>query len=166
MKIKILFCLLFLSFISVNYASAQDLERAWAVDLDPKLISNPYYNYVPSKTVRNFPAPAVVFNIETTKEDKQEILDKLIYPAMNKTGLPVAAFIIESTESSTNIAITVVRFSGYITATLVERKANRHFDTEDYVLLLEEASIYDDIGKPKPRKTKQKRKTPNFNKMH
>ena len=150
--------MLLLVFVWVNYAAAQDLEREQSFDLDTKQIVNPYYDYVASKRINKFPAPVVTFTGDFTASDKREILNKLIYPAINKTGLPVAAIIVSTKENSDYIAIDVIRYGGYYTGTLVERNTNGHFNTDDYVLLLEEASIYDGIKKPKPRKIKQKRK--------
>ncbi len=75
---------------------------ARAADIPPpplrvSRIKNSHVNYMPNSQIRKYPIPAVVFQGEglAMPEDRGEIFDNIIYPAINKSDKPIAAVVVE-----------------------------------------------------------------------
>lgn len=97
-------------------------------------IKNSHVNYVPNSQVKMYPVPSVVFRREglALPEDRSEITEKIIYPAINKSDIRIAAIVVEFFRDRPEIGITLIwhgflRGSQYSTA-LISRNKTGHFD--------------------------------------
>ena len=151
------FCvLLTLSIISTatfpTDAQAQQSEvSARAADIPPpplrvSRIKNSHLNYMPNSQIRKYPVPAVVFQREglALPEDRSEIFENIIYPAINKSDKPIAAVVVEFYRDRPEIGVTLIWHasgsfgdSQYYSA-LISRNKMGHFDRGSYLRLFPE----------------------------
>jgi len=104
-------------------------------------IKNSHVNYVPNLQVKMYPVPSVIFRRECLAflENGTEITEKIIYPAISKSDIPIAAIVVEFFRDRPEIGITLiwhgfVRGSQYFTA-LISRNKTGHFDRGSYLRL-------------------------------
>jgi hypothetical protein len=103
-------------------------------------LSNSRIRYVPDP-LKEYPLPAMVFRRGglTTESDRQDIVDTIVYPAVNRSDRPVAAVIIELFPDTTSIGVTLVWHErpaeGTSRSVLIDRNAAGHFDHEAWLAL-------------------------------
>jgi hypothetical protein len=92
-----------------------DEVSARAADIPPpplraSKINNSHVNYVPNSQVKKYPVPSVIFRREglALPEDRSEIVEKIIYPAINKSDMPIAAIVVEFFRDRPEIGITLI----------------------------------------------------------
>jgi hypothetical protein len=109
-------------------------------------IKNSHVNYMPNSRIRKYPVPAVVFQREglASPEDRGEIFENIIYPAINKSDKPIAAVVAEFYRDRPEIGVTLMWHasssfgdSQYF-STLISRDKTGHFDKGSYLRLFHE----------------------------
>jgi hypothetical protein len=129
----------------------QSEVSARAADIPPPPLSlskikNSHINYMPNSQIRKYPVPAVVFQREglALPEDRSEIFENIIYPAINKSDKPIAAVVVEFYHDRREIGVTLIwhasaslGVSQYHSA-LISRNKMGHFDGGSYLPLFPE----------------------------
>ena len=132
-------------------ATSQGEVSARAADIPPpplrtSRIKNSRVIYVPNSQVKKFPIPSVIFRREglALPEDRAEIVDKIIYPAINKSEKPIAAIVVEFFPNRPEIGVTLIwhaagsfGLSQYSSA-LISRNKLGHFSDDAYLRLFPE----------------------------
>ena len=107
-------------------------------------IKNPHVPYVPIFQLKKYPIPAVLFMREglANAEDRREIKEKIIYPAINKSDKPIAAIVVELYRDRTEIGVTLMWHeagssgdSVEFASALISRNKTGHFDLDAYLRL-------------------------------
>lgn len=123
---------------STAVSSAQNLRAS--------RIKNQRVKYIPSEKLKQYPVPPIIFERGglARKGDQNEIIEKIIYPVVNKSARPVAAVVIEFYPDSPSIGVTViwhgtdptgaVNFAG----ALIDRNKAGHFDADAYRVFFQE----------------------------
>jgi hypothetical protein len=105
----------------------------------PRLSNSPI-KYV-SNQLKEYPLPAIVFRRGglTTESDRKEIVEAIVYPAVNRSERPVAAVIVELFPDATSVSVTLVWHErptdGTSRGVLIHRNATGHFDREAWLAL-------------------------------
>ncbi len=93
----------------------QSEVSARAADIPPpplrvSRIKNSHVSYMPNSRIRKYPIPAVVFKREglASPEDRSEIFEYIIYPAINKSDKPIAAVVVEFYRDRPEIGVTLI----------------------------------------------------------
>ncbi len=117
-----------------NVASAQNHR------LQPRKVRNPKVAYVPATKLKQFPFPVVNIVREglATKTDITEIMERIVYPTINKSPKPIASIIIEFYPNESHIGVTVLWHGVDFQSTLIERNSTGHFDLDAYKVFFEE----------------------------
>ena len=113
-----------------------------AQSLSASRIRNPRVKYVPSGKLRRYPVPPIIFERGglSNKNERDEIIEKIIYPVINRSREPVAAAIVEFFPDKPSIAIKIVWHGvdrdGTVDSVgaLIERNKAGHFDADTYKL--------------------------------
>lgn len=129
----------------------QSEVSARAADIPPpplrvSRIKNSHVNYMPNSQIRKYPIPAVVFKREglAMPADRNEILENIIYPAINKSNKPIAAVVVEYYRDRPEIGVTLIwHASGSFgdsqySSTLISRNKMGHFEKGSYLGLFPE----------------------------
>ena len=108
-----------------------------AQQLSPDAISNQRIKYVPSAQLKEHPVPAVVFKRSGLATDKQreEVLEKIVYPLVNSSNRAIAAVVIEFPRENRKwilMTVTVIWSEGGYHGSVIERNADGSFDSEAY----------------------------------
>ena len=108
--------------------------------LQARKISNPKISYAPARRIKRYPFPVVNFEREglAREGDQQEILDKIVYPVINKSREPIAAIVVTFLPDSPHITVLVLWHGERFVGQLIERNAQGHFDADAYKLIFEE----------------------------
>ena len=109
-------------------------------ELQARRVRNPKVTYAPAAQVRRFPFPVV--NIErdglARPTDIKEIMDGLVYPLVNKSQKPIAAFIVTFYPEETHITVRVLWHGTDFVGSLVRRDARGHFPADAYKDFMQE----------------------------
>jgi hypothetical protein len=107
--------------------------------LQARKIRNPKISYAPAEKIRRYPLPVVNFEREglARKGDQQEILNKIIYPVINKSRKPIAAIIVTFYPDGPNITVLVLWHGEDFRGQVIERNRDGHFDADAYKVFLE-----------------------------
>jgi hypothetical protein len=109
-------------------------------------IKNRHVSYVPTHQIRKYPVPAVIFRRGGLARpgDQTEIIEKIIYPAINKSDMPIAAVVVEFFRDRPEIGVTLIwhavgsfRESQSISA-LISRNELGHFAIDSFLRLFPE----------------------------
>lgn len=105
--------------------------------LQARKISNPKISYAPATRIKRYPFPVVSFERGGLARtgDEQDILDKIVYPVINKSRTPIAAFVVTFLPDSPNITVLVLWHGDKFVGQLIERNAQGHFDADAYKLI-------------------------------
>jgi hypothetical protein len=108
--------------------------------LQARRIRNPKISYAPAEKIRRYPFPVVNFEREglAKKGDQQEILDKIVYPVINKSIKPVAAIIVTFYPDEPHITVLVLWHGDEFRGQVIERNTEGHFDANAYEVFFEE----------------------------
>jgi hypothetical protein len=133
------------------FQTQQGEVSARAADIPPPplrmgRIKNPHVNYMPNSQIRKYPIPAVVFKRDglAAPDDRTEIFENIIYPAINKSRKPIAAVVVEFYRDRSEIGVTLIwHASGssgqnQYSSALISRNKMGHFDAESYLRLFPE----------------------------
>jgi hypothetical protein len=106
-------------------------------------VKNPRVKYAPASRVRTFPFPVVNFvrGGLARPGDEREIMDAVVYPLVNRSPKPIAAFVVTfSPDDPKNLGVLVIWHDTSYSSALVERDARGHFKADAYKLFLEDNS--------------------------
>lgn len=114
--------------------------------LSARRIRNPRVSYTPGAKFRSYPIPPVVFERGglAKKGEREEIIEKVVYPLINETERAIAAFVVEFYPDKPYIGVTIIwqtsaaRFMGSYWAALVNKNKEGHFDKDAYRVFFEE----------------------------
>ena len=108
--------------------------------LQARKIRNPRISYAPADKIKRYPFPVVNFEREglARKGDQQEILDKIVYPVINRSRKPVAAIIVTFYPDGPNITVLVLWHGDEFSGQVIERNAQGRFDANAYKVFFEE----------------------------
>lgn len=108
-------------------------------------VKNPRVAYAPAAKVKTFPFPVVNFVREglARPSDVKEIMDGVVYPLVNKSPKPIAAFVITFEPDSPDLGVLVLWHDTSFTDVLVHRNARGRIEPDAYKLFLEgEAEVH------------------------
>ena len=110
--------------------------------LQAQRVKNPKVNYAPASKVRTFPFPAVNFvrGGLARPADEKEIMDGIVYPLVNQSPKPIAAFVVTFSPDDPDITVLVLWHDTSFVGALVERDARGHFKADAYKVFLEDSS--------------------------
>jgi hypothetical protein len=132
MKIKLLWlvCL---------FALAPCAASAQSKGLRAQRVKNPRVAYAPASKVRTFPFPVVNFVREglARPTDVQEIMDGIVYPLVNQSPKPVAAFVITFDPDSPDLGVLVLWHDSSFADMLVRRDARGRVPPDSYKMFLQ-----------------------------
>ena len=117
-----------------NVASAQNQK------LHPRKVRNPKVAYVAATKLKQFPFPVVNIVREglATTTDITEIMERIIYPTINKSRKPIASIIIEFYPNESHIGVMVIWHGVDYQSVLIERNSAGRFDPDAYKVFFEE----------------------------
>jgi hypothetical protein len=127
-------CLLIL-LVNVAYSQNKKLQAG--------KIKNPNITYVSAQRIRRYPFPVVNFEREglARKGDQKEIMERIVYPVINKSKKPIAAIIVTFYADEPHITVLVLWHGEEFRGVLIERNAEGHFDADAYKVFFEEIEV-------------------------
>ena len=110
--------------------------------LQARRVRNPKVRYAPPSKVKTFPFPAVNFERGglARPTDEKEIMDGIVYPLVNKSPKPIAAFVVTFSPDNPHIGVLVLWHDTSFVGALVRRDARGHFKADSYKIFLEDES--------------------------
>lgn len=110
--------------------------------LQARRVKNPKVVYAPASKVKTFPFPVVNFERGglARPADEKEIMDGIVYPLVNRSPKPIAAFVVTYLPDSPNLTVRVIWHDTSFVGALVERDARGHFKADAYKIFLEDNS--------------------------
>ena len=110
--------------------------------LQARRVKNPKVAYAPASKVKTFPFPAVNFvrGGLARPTDEKEIMDAIVYPLVNRSPKPIAAFVVTFSPDDPNLGVRVLWHDTSFVGALVERDARGHIKADAYKVFLEEYS--------------------------
>lgn len=132
-----------------HLVSAQQGEvSARAADIPPPplrvgRIKNSHVKYAANSQVRKYPVPSLVFRREGlgSPEDRGEIIEKIVYPSINKSDKPIAAIVIEFFRDMPEIGVTIIWHAAgsfgtsQYSSALISRNKSGHFSIDAFLRL-------------------------------
>ena len=112
------------------------------VRLQARRVRNPRVAYAPASRVRSFPFPVVNFEREglARPTDVREIMDGIVYPLVNRSPKPVAAFVVTFSPDSPDLDVLVLWHGTDFAGVLVHRDARGRIPADAYKLFLRDES--------------------------
>ena len=110
--------------------------------LQARRVRNPKVAYAPASKVKTFPFPVVnlVRGGLARPTDEREIMDGIVYPLINQSPKPIAAFVVTFSPDDPSITVLVLWHDTSFVGALVERDARGHFKADAYKPFLEDSS--------------------------
>ena len=110
--------------------------------LQARRVKNPKVTYAPASKVRTFPFPVVNFvrGGLARPGDEKEIMDGVVYPLVNRSPKPIAAFVVTFSPDDPSVGVLVLWHDTSFVSSLVERDAGGHFKPDAYKIFLENDS--------------------------
>lgn len=120
--------------------------------LQARKIKNPNVTYVSPRTIRKYPFPVVNIEREGLAKggDVNEIMERIIYPAINKSKKPIAAIIVTFYPDKPQITVIALWHGDEFRGVLIERDAQGHFAADAYKVLVEELEGESRLINPAP----------------
>jgi hypothetical protein len=122
-----------------------------AQSLSAEKIKNPGIRYAPATKLKEFPLPAIALERAglASEQERDEVLNKIVYPLINKSPLPIAAVVVNflpinphaKTQSEIGfrkITVSVLWHNGNHAGALFEKNKDGHFDDDAYAIFLGE----------------------------
>jgi hypothetical protein len=109
-------------------------------ELQAGRVKNPKVTYAPAARVKSFPFPVVNFVREglARPTDVREIMDGVVYPLVNQSAKPIAAFVVEfSPDQPKSVGVLVLWHGTDFMDATVERDTRGHFKADAYKILLQ-----------------------------
>jgi hypothetical protein len=102
--------------------------------LQARRVKNPKVVYAPASRVKTFPFPVLNFvrGGLARPEDEKEIMDRIVYPLVNQSPKPIAAFVVTFSPDSPSLGVLVIWHDTNFTDMLVERDARGHIAPDAY----------------------------------
>src|ERR1044071_730467 len=93
--------------------------------LQARRVRNPKVAYAPASKVKRFPFPAVNFvrGGLASASDEKEVMDGIVYPLVNRSPKPIAAFVVTFARDNPNLDVLVIWHDTSFVSALVERDA-------------------------------------------
>ena len=131
-------CLWLVCLIALLPCAAEGRQRT----LQARRVKNPKVAYAPPSKVKTFPFPAVNFERGglARPTDEKEIMDGIVYPLVNQSPKPIAAFVVTFSPDSPSIGVLVLWHDTSFVGAMVERDARGHFKPDSYKIFLEGGS--------------------------
>ena len=125
---------IFFLFCLTNIAYPQNIR------LQTRKIRNPRVLYQPAERIRRYPFPVVNFERAglAREGDQQEIMEKIVYPVINRSRMPIAAIIVTFYDDNPDITVLVLWHGNEFRGQVIERNAQGRFDANAYKVFLEE----------------------------
>lgn len=122
---------------------------ASAQNLSIEKVHNPHVLYAPAAELKKYPFPAVAIRRGGLANDAEtaEIMDKIVYPVVNKSEQAIAAVVIDLLPRNPHpktqeeigfdkITVDVLWHGGGYVGALIEKEKNGHFAQDAHVVLL------------------------------
>ena len=108
--------------------------------LQARRVKNPKVAYAPASKVKTFPFPAVNFvrGGLARPTDEKEIMDGIVYPLVNRSPKPIAAFVVTFYPEETHITVRVLWHGTDFVGSLIRRDARGHFPADAYKDFMQE----------------------------
>ena len=108
--------------------------------LEARRVKNPKVAYAPASKVRTFPFPAVNFvrGGLARPTDEKEIMDGIVYPLVNRSPKPIAAFVVTFEPDSPDLGVLVLWHDTSFKDMLVERNGRGRIAPDAYKIFLED----------------------------
>lgn len=109
-------------------------------ELQAARVKNPKVTYAPPSKVRSFPFPVVNFlrGGLARPGDEKEIMDGIVYPLVNQSPKPIAAFIVEFSPDNPNLGVLVLWHDTSFADATVERNARGRIAPDAYKIFLQD----------------------------
>lgn len=129
-KYLLLFCLLALLPLVARGQKALQARR----------VRNPKVVYAPASKVKTFPFPVVNFVRGGLAEpsDEKEIMDGIVYPLVNRSPKPIAAFVVTFLPDNPNLGVLVIWHDTSFKEMLVERTGRGRIPSDAYKIFLQD----------------------------
>jgi hypothetical protein len=110
--------------------------------LQARRVRNPKVTYAPASKVKTFPFPVVNFvrGGLARPGDEKEIMDGIVYPLVNRSPKPIAAFVVTFSPDDPNLGVLVIWHDTGFKEMTVERNARGHIPPDAYKAFLEDDS--------------------------
>ncbi len=109
--------------------------------LQARRVRNPRVVYAPASKVRTFPFPVVNFVRGGLAEmsDEREIMDGVVYPLVNRSPKPIAAFVVTfEPDRPQSLGVLVLWHDTSFKEMLVERTGRGRIPSDAYKIFLED----------------------------
>lgn len=113
--------------------------------LQARRVKNPKVVYAPPSRVKTFPFPVVNFvrGGLAGPSDEKEVMDSIIYPLVNRSPKPIAAFVVTFEPDKPYLEVLVIWHDANFIDTLVHRDARGHIKADAYKdFLLEDSDVH------------------------
>ena len=112
--------------------------------LQARRVRNPKVPYAPASKVKTFPFPVVnlVRGGLARPTDEREIMDGIVYPLVNRSPKPIAAFVVTFFRDNPNIGVLVIWHDTSFVDAIVERDARGHFKADAYKIFLQGEEVH------------------------
>lgn len=106
--------------------------------LQARRVRNPKVVYAPASRVKTFPFPVVNFVRGGLAEpsDEQEIMDGIVYPLVNRSPKPIAAFVVTFLPDNPSPGVLVIWHDTSFKEMLVERTGRGRIPSDAYKIFL------------------------------
>ena len=130
--------ILLLAITSTSISNAQNLRA--------NRIRNRHVRYIPSEKLKQYPVPPIIFERGglAKSEERNEIIEKIVYPVINNSTRPVAAVVIELYPDKSSIGVTIIWHgvdpTGAVnfSSALIARNNAGHFEADAYKVFFED----------------------------
>lgn len=108
--------------------------------LQARRVRNPKVVYAPASKVKTFPFPVVNFVRGGLAEpsDEKEIMDGIVYPLVNRSPKPIAAFVVTFSPDTPNLGVLVLWHDTSFKEMSVERTGRGRIPSDAYKIFLED----------------------------
>ena len=112
--------------------------------LQARRVRNAKVRYAPASKVRAFPFPVVNFvrGGLARPTDEKEIMDAVVYPLVNNSPKPIAAFVVTFSPDDPNVGVLVLWHDTSFVDATVERDARGHFKADAYKIFLLDEEVH------------------------
>ena len=109
-------------------------------ELQARRVRNPKVRYAPASKVKTFPFPVVnlVRGGLARPTDEKEIMDGIVYPLVNRSPKPIAAFVVTFSPDISNLGVLVIWHDTSFKDMLVERTGRGRIPADAYKMFLED----------------------------
>ncbi|HLM55267.1 MAG TPA: hypothetical protein VK422_04010 [Pyrinomonadaceae bacterium] len=112
--------------------------------LQARRVRNTKVTYATASKVRRFPFPVVNFvrGGLARPTDEKELMDRVVYPLVNRSPKPIAAFVVTFSPDDPHVGVLVLWHDTSFVDATVERDARGHFKTDSYKIFLQDEEVH------------------------